>query len=78
MKALYGSMITPTKLHYVRSHGAVPCLDWDTHTLDVGMDESLCSDGALEEIPGLREFSESCARQLLMRDRNCYRQLQTA
>lgn len=28
-------MITPTKLHYVRSHGPVPALDWDSHKLSV-------------------------------------------
>ncbi|KAI0746770.1 hypothetical protein C8Q80DRAFT_1105703 [Daedaleopsis nitida] len=28
-------MITPTKLHYVRSHAAVPQLSWETHTLSV-------------------------------------------
>jgi nitrate reductase (NAD(P)H) len=27
--------ITPTSLHYVRNHGAVPKLSWDTHTLRV-------------------------------------------
>lgn len=28
-------LITPTRLHYVRNHGAVPYLDWDTHKLSV-------------------------------------------
>lgn len=28
--------ITPTHLHIVRNHGAVPKLDWETHTLLVG------------------------------------------
>ncbi|KAH9947340.1 Oxidoreductase, molybdopterin-binding domain-containing protein [Amylocystis lapponica] len=28
-------MITPTKLHYVRSHGPVPALDWNTHRLSI-------------------------------------------
>ncbi|KAL1944973.1 hypothetical protein VTO73DRAFT_2593 [Trametes versicolor] len=31
-------MITPTKLHYVRSHGSVPQLTWETHTLSVFSD----------------------------------------
>ncbi|EIW58264.1 uncharacterized protein TRAVEDRAFT_47429 [Trametes versicolor FP-101664 SS1] len=31
-------MITPTKLHYVRSHGSVPQLMWETHTLSVFSD----------------------------------------
>ncbi|KAJ3533482.1 hypothetical protein NM688_g7276 [Phlebia brevispora] len=31
-------MITPTKLHYVRSHGAVPQLSWETHKLSVYSD----------------------------------------
>ncbi|KAK2789694.1 hypothetical protein FQN53_001450 [Emmonsiellopsis sp. PD_33] len=29
-------IITPNKLHYVRSHGPVPHLRWQTHRLDVG------------------------------------------
>ena len=28
--------ITPPSLHYVRNHGAVPQLQWDTHTITVG------------------------------------------
>ncbi|KAK9836934.1 hypothetical protein WJX81_000653 [Elliptochloris bilobata] len=28
--------ITPTALHYVRNHGAVPQLDWNTHRISVG------------------------------------------
>ena len=28
--------ITPPCLHYVRNHGAVPQLQWDTHTISVG------------------------------------------
>ena len=28
--------ITPTAVHYVRNHGAVPQLDWDTHRVSVG------------------------------------------
>ena len=28
--------ITPSALHYVRNHGAVPKLDWDTHRISVG------------------------------------------
>ncbi|OCH87284.1 hypothetical protein OBBRIDRAFT_827798 [Obba rivulosa] len=36
LSALHGvGMITPTKLHYVRSHGAVPPLDWNMHILSV-------------------------------------------
>ncbi|KAJ9118108.1 hypothetical protein QFC22_004007 [Naganishia vaughanmartiniae] len=31
-------LITPTKLHYVRNHGAVPRLSWETHTLEVFSD----------------------------------------
>ena len=27
--------ITPVSLHYVRNHGAVPKLDWDTHKVKV-------------------------------------------
>ena len=27
--------ITPVSLHYVRNHGAVPRLDWDTHKIKV-------------------------------------------
>jgi len=42
-------LITPTHLHYVRSHGAVPKLDWDTHKLTVDDPEGLCENA--------REFS---------------------
>lgn len=28
--------ITPASLHYVRNHGAVPKLSWDTHSLSIG------------------------------------------
>ncbi|KAF9365909.1 hypothetical protein BGX34_007593 [Mortierella sp. NVP85] len=28
--------ITPTSIHYVRNHGAVPQLSWDTHRLSIG------------------------------------------
>ena len=28
--------VTPVSLHYVRSHGPVPRLAWDTHRLSVG------------------------------------------
>ncbi|KZV93843.1 molybdopterin binding oxidoreductase [Exidia glandulosa HHB12029] len=54
MKALYAAgMITPTKLHYVRSHGAVPCLDWNTHILSVDIDHSLRSDTfTMDELAG--------------------------
>ncbi|KAI0340404.1 hypothetical protein BDW22DRAFT_1334308 [Trametopsis cervina] len=31
-------LITPTKLHYVRSHGPVPQLNWETHKLAVFSD----------------------------------------
>ena len=27
--------ITPVSIHYVRNHGAVPRLDWDTHKVKV-------------------------------------------
>jgi nitrate reductase (NAD(P)H) len=32
---LKAGLITPNHLHYVRQHGAVPKLLWETHTLDV-------------------------------------------
>lgn len=31
-------LITPTKLHYVRSHGSVPRLSWESHTLSIFSD----------------------------------------
>ncbi|EJF63684.1 hypothetical protein DICSQDRAFT_167737 [Dichomitus squalens LYAD-421 SS1] len=34
-------MITPTKLHYVRNHGAVPQLNWETHTFVIYVDPSV-------------------------------------
>lgn len=30
----YG-FITPTSIHYVRNHGAVPKLHWETHKLEI-------------------------------------------
>ncbi|KAJ3294255.1 hypothetical protein HK104_003791 [Borealophlyctis nickersoniae] len=30
----YG-LVTPSMVHYVRNHGAVPVLEWDTHTLAI-------------------------------------------
>ena len=36
LSELYNAgLITPNELHYVRNHGAVPRLDWDSHKLDV-------------------------------------------
>jgi len=34
-KLFQAGFITPNELHYVRSHGAVPRLYWETHILDV-------------------------------------------
>lgn len=34
-KLFEAGLITPNELHYVRNHGAVPRLYWETHTLDV-------------------------------------------
>jgi len=31
--SLLADAVTPTRLHYVRNHGAVPALDWATHRL---------------------------------------------
>lgn len=28
--------ITPVSLHYVRNHGPVPKMPWDTHKLNIG------------------------------------------
>ena len=33
--------ITPVSLHYVRNHGAVPKLDWDTHKVKVLLCDTL-------------------------------------
>ncbi|KAI0659447.1 hypothetical protein C8Q70DRAFT_1053815 [Cubamyces menziesii] len=35
LRLFEAGLVTPTKLHYVRSHGAVPQLNWETHTLEV-------------------------------------------
>ncbi|CAI7566087.1 unnamed protein product [Penicillium palitans] len=36
LQALYGAgLITPNSLHYVRNHGPVPHLLWETHQLDI-------------------------------------------
>ncbi|KAI0819144.1 hypothetical protein BC628DRAFT_1404234 [Trametes gibbosa] len=40
LRLFEAGMVTPTKLHYVRSHGAVPQLCWETHQLSVYSDPS--------------------------------------
>ncbi|EIN07313.1 hypothetical protein PUNSTDRAFT_121467 [Punctularia strigosozonata HHB-11173 SS5] len=51
LSELYNAgMITPTKLHYVRSHGPVPMLDWNTHKLSVSAEPK-------DLLPGARDFS---------------------
>ncbi|KAI0682203.1 Oxidoreductase, molybdopterin-binding domain-containing protein, partial [Earliella scabrosa] len=35
LRLFEAGMITPTKLHFVRNHAAVPQLDWETHELAV-------------------------------------------
>lgn len=36
LNALYSAgLITPNSLHYVRNHGPVPHLHWETHTIDI-------------------------------------------
>lgn len=32
------NIITPTDIHYVRNHGAVPRLSWDTHQIEIVLD----------------------------------------
>lgn len=51
MSELFGAgMITPTRLHYVRSHGQVPRLTWETHLLDVFSDPP-------DILPNAKKFS---------------------
>lgn len=53
-------IITPTKLHYVRSHGPVPQLNWETHRLAVFSDPpELIADPknwAMDELAGGDRF----------------------
>jgi nitrate reductase (NAD(P)H) len=35
LSILLSDMLTPASLHYVRNHGAVPKLDWDSHRISV-------------------------------------------
>ncbi|PIL27516.1 hypothetical protein GSI_10667 [Ganoderma sinense ZZ0214-1] len=56
-------MITPTKLHYVRNHGHVPLLHWETHTVLVYADPSVPVDirqreYTMEELVGAK-FKDS-------------------
>ncbi|KAI0630568.1 hypothetical protein C8Q77DRAFT_1133937 [Trametes polyzona] len=65
LRLFEAGMITPTKFHYVRSHGAVPQLTWETHKLSVSshplglvsnpkewsMDELSSGDFKIVEIP---------------------------
>lgn len=36
LSKLLSDMLTPASFHYVRNHGAVPKLDWNTHKIEVG------------------------------------------
>ncbi|KAI0831873.1 hypothetical protein BC628DRAFT_1310601 [Trametes gibbosa] len=40
LRLFEAGMITPTKLHFVRNHAAVPQLQWETHTVAVYSDPS--------------------------------------
>ncbi|KAI1798202.1 hypothetical protein LXA43DRAFT_1088331 [Ganoderma leucocontextum] len=56
-------MITPAKLHYVRNHGHVPLLHWETHTLLLYADSSVPVDlkqreYTMEELTGAK-FKDS-------------------
>jgi nitrate reductase (NAD(P)H) len=56
LTTLFGAgLITPTQFHYVRNHGAVPKLDWDSHKLQVVDPERLC-ESATEF--GMNEIAE--------------------
>lgn len=37
-KMFSAGLVTPNQLHYVRNHGTVPFLQWETHKLEVGND----------------------------------------
>ena len=48
--------ITPSAMHYVRNHGAVPKLDWDTHRISIG---GMVDSPATFSIPELLELLPS-------------------
>ena len=43
-KLFDAGFVTPSHLHYVRNHAAVPKLDWDSHMLKFIDPEGLCTD----------------------------------
>lgn len=61
MTALFrAGLVTPNKLHYVRNHGAVPRLDWETHRIHIYTDcDALLSEAVRQDLPG--QFDEDYA-----------------
>jgi hypothetical protein len=53
--------ITPTSLHYVRNHGPVPKLSWDTHRLTVGALRASSPTMSMNSICVLRSASSAPA-----------------
>lgn len=45
----HAGLITPNRLHYVRNHGSVPHLLWETHTIDVENGKLVLSMDDLED-----------------------------
>lgn len=63
-------LITPTHLHYVRNHGAVPKLDWDTHKVTVEDPEGLCRNPREFSMKEIAEMDWICIPVTLACDGN--------
>ena len=55
--------ITPVSIHYVRNHGAVPRLDWDTHKVKVRT--AFPPACAMTSMLQSRIFRQTCPAQLM-------------
>ena len=53
-------LITPPALHIVRDHGAVPKIDWDTHTVSISGAVSNPLTLSMDEIAGMDTISFPC------------------
>ena len=53
-------LITPPAIHIVRDHGAVPKLDWDTHTIEIGGAVSNPLTITMDELSKMETISFPC------------------
>lgn len=63
-------LITPSHLHYVRNHAAVPKLDWDSHKLQIVDPEELCTNPQEFSMNKIAEMDWICIPVTLACDGN--------